>query len=143
MSRKIRLADGRVVGVVEGRVFKKRVRGSAHFLRTPLAIALDVETLGQAEDYGADSVEILDLETGRLFRASVATIRERGFRVDRRFGEQVALPLDRWEVRGPGVARQLGLPIEKVAAGTATRTEAKETNQQGRLDFHYNPKVRP
>lgn len=83
----------RAVGHVAGDTFYKRVRGSAHFLRTPRAIAFDESTLRDAERAGARYVEVTDAETGREYRAPLALIWERGFRVSRGHGEQLALIL--------------------------------------------------
>ena len=106
----IRVA-GRVVGVVDGDTFTKRVRGSIHQLRTPRAWCLDLRSLDDAEAAGAVRVEIHDVESGCVYRADIALIRRRGFRVSRGFGVQVALPLELWAVTRPGqpAARQLSL----------------------------------
>ena len=75
----------------------KKVCGSKHFLRTPPAIALDRDVLKWAERKGASTVCIFDRETEKLYHASLATIWEKGFRVNRGFGEQQALPLYLWD----------------------------------------------
>lgn len=106
-------AAGRRVGEVQRGVFVKHVRGSVHFLRKPPAIALDLQSLADAERAGAGSVCIVDSETGREYCARVNYLRARGFKVSRGFGEQVALALSEWRVPGeampepPTEARQL------------------------------------
>jgi hypothetical protein len=85
-----------VVGEVVGDTFKKRVRASSHFLRTPPAIAFGVSTLDDAERAGARYVEVTDTESGCIYRATIATIRARGFELNRGFGEQIALALNLW-----------------------------------------------
>lgn len=98
----VRSAGGRVVGrVVEG-VLVKHVKGSIHRLREPVAWACDVAVLEQAEAAGARDVVILDDETGIRYRASVAAMWEHGVRLERGFGPQVALPLERWQRTAPG-----------------------------------------
>jgi hypothetical protein len=87
-------AGRQVIGLVEGDTFRKNVRASVHQLRRPRAWAFDVDSLDQAERCGAKFAEIHDCETGRTWRASIATIRARGFRLSRGFGEQVGLLLD-------------------------------------------------
>ena len=90
----------------------KRIKYSKHTLKTPPALALSIESLDEAERNGAVRCEITDIESGRIFRATLATIRERGILIERGgFEAQLALPLERWAVTGPGepIAEQLGL----------------------------------
>ncbi len=86
--------------------FTKTVKASRHFLRVPPAIALDKKALDWAEREGASIVCVTDKESGSIYRACLATIREKGFRVSRGFGEQIALPLSRWKTES---AEQLRL----------------------------------
>lgn len=86
-------ANQKIVGDVRGETFYKNLVGSKHFLRIPRAIAFDVSSLDDAERVGAHFVEIRDVESGRVYRASIAKIRAKGFRVARGHGEQVALAL--------------------------------------------------
>lgn len=92
--------DGRIVGVVRGPTFVKKVRSSTHFLRHPRGIALDIQSLREAEQAGADSVRIEDIDTGRVFRASIHRIREKGVEINRGFGKQLCLPINQWHVEG-------------------------------------------
>ncbi|WP_376793085.1 hypothetical protein [Thermoflexus sp.] len=101
--------NGRPVGEVRDGVFRKHVRASVHMLRRPPAWALDVESLADAERLGARVVEIVDVETGFRYRASVARIREKGFELDRGHGRQIALELEEWAVEHP---KQPILPLE-------------------------------
>jgi hypothetical protein len=102
-----------IVGEVRGDTFYKRLRASAHFLNVPPAIAFDVSTLDDAERAGARFVEITDTESGRVYRSSIATIRAKGFRVARGFGEQIALAMDEWTRDGEPLATQLNF-LERV-----------------------------
>ena len=103
------LAQGKAVGAVRGGVFYKRCRASVHMLRKPPAWALDVQSLLDAEAAGAREVEILDVETNRRWRASVALLRsDKAFELNRGFGLQVALPLRLWQVED-AATRQLRL----------------------------------
>lgn len=84
----------RVIGEVrEDGFFQQHRLGSKHFLRSPRAIAFDVEVLDKAERAGAHGVEIFDDETGKSYRARIETIRKRGFKLNRGFGDQIALSL--------------------------------------------------
>ncbi len=86
----------RVVGSVYGDVFRKHVRGSAHFLRRPPAIALDVQSIADAESAGAMWAEIHDTESGKVYRARLSSIRAYGAVFNRGFGQQIYLPLSAW-----------------------------------------------
>lgn len=103
-------AAGKIVGEVRNGVFTKRVRGSVHMLRRPPGWALDVQSLDEAEAAGVQTVCIIDTETGKRYRATVAVLRsDRAFGLDRGFGRQIALPLDYWRVDDPGGPKQLTL----------------------------------
>jgi hypothetical protein len=93
-------ACGHVVGKVRGDTFYKSVDGSRHFLRIPPAICFDVLSLKEAERAGAVYVEVTDRETGKAYRVSIRFIWEHGFKVNRGFGDQIALPLGQWQIIG-------------------------------------------
>lgn len=87
----------RVVGEVVDGVFVKYVVASKHFLRTPPAISFDVTTLIQAQLLGAESIRVIDTESGIEYSATIAKVLERGIRIDRGFGLQAALMLEEWD----------------------------------------------
>jgi hypothetical protein len=91
---------GQVVGRIEGGVFSKEARGSLHRLRRPSAWCLDCYSLDAAERAGAHSVAVIDIETGRVYSATISTIRRLGFPVNRGSGRQVGLELRHWRVSG-------------------------------------------
>jgi hypothetical protein len=93
-------AGGHVVGKVKGDTFFKAVDGSRHFLRVPPAICFDEQSLKEAERAGAVHVAVTDRETGIAYRASIRLVWDSGFKVNRGFGNQIALPLDKWLVVG-------------------------------------------
>lgn len=97
----------RVVGEVRGDVFHKSIFGSKHMLRTPRAIALDTGSLDDAEKAGARWVHIYDRETGTTYKATVEHIRRKGFELNRRYGDQLALPLKGWIRNGQGYQLEL------------------------------------
>ena len=71
------------------------------YLEKPmLAIAFDISSLDNAENAGADRVDVRDKETGKHYRAKIALIRSAGFPVNRRFGAQIGLPLCYFSVDG-------------------------------------------
>lgn len=103
-------ANGKAIGAVRDGVFTKGVQASRHFLRKPPAICLDLVSLADAQKAGARRVEITDTETGRVYRADIATIRRWGKTLDRGHGQQVALALGKWQCDDPTVThRQLDL----------------------------------
>lgn len=88
-------ANGRVVGAVVGNEFKKTIHTN-WILRTPPALASDVQALHDAERLGAVYCVFTNADTGVIYRASIAKIFDMGFPVNRGFGEQIALPLMLW-----------------------------------------------
>jgi len=103
--------NGRPVATLCGGTLKKRVRGSVHQLRRPPAWAVDVAILEAARRDGARTIEITDIETGRVYRAQISAFNAHGVRLDRGHGVQVALPLAHWQVEEPGI-KQLVLALE-------------------------------
>jgi hypothetical protein len=105
-----RTPDGKPVATLspDGTTLRKRIHGAKHFLRKPPAIATDLSVLLDAQARGVTTVEVTDLETGTVYTASLARILAEGFKVDRGHGEQMALPLGRWQRRDP---RQYALPL--------------------------------
>jgi len=89
-------AGRKVVGHVRGDTFYKSIRASVHMLRKPPAIALDCQSIADAEQAGATWAEILDTESGRVYRARLETIRRYGTVFNRGFGEQIYLCLSAW-----------------------------------------------
>ncbi|OQY87265.1 MAG: hypothetical protein B6D41_11825 [Chloroflexi bacterium UTCFX4] len=106
-------ANSKIIGEVCGETFYKNVLGSKHFLRVPRAIAFDVSSLNDAENADARFVQVTDAETSRVYRASIATIRAKGFRVARGFGEQIALALEFWNRDAEPLVTQLNF-LERV-----------------------------
>jgi len=87
---------GRVVGHVRDGVFRKKVRGSKHKLRSPEGWALGVETIGQAKDAGATVVHIQDLDANQTWVAPLELFNVKGFAFDRGHGTQMALAIEYW-----------------------------------------------
>lgn len=91
---------GRVVAQVIGHTLYRRVSATLHFLRRPPAIAFDVVVIAQAESVGATCAEVYATDTGDRYTADFATIRARGFILNRGYGQQIALPLTQWTKNG-------------------------------------------
>jgi hypothetical protein len=105
---KLVYAGGRPVGSVKDGVFHKTIKPN-HYLRKPPAIAFDVQSLKDAEQAGAQWVHVRDAETGVKYKASIAHIWRVGFRFNRGYGDQIALPLEAWILQKPGGGLQLDL----------------------------------
>lgn len=72
-----------------------------HILRVPPAIALQADALSFLKRHGCKRI-VVDVEGGRSYRASFETFESYAIRINRQFGEQLALPLDRWDNPGQG-----------------------------------------
>lgn len=104
-------AQGKLVGRVEGNTFFKTIR-KKHLLKVPPAIAIDVDSLEQAERAGATRVEINIRETSEVFEATIAHIKKLGWEFDRGWGKQIGLSLDGgWIRRKPGGGIQLEMEL--------------------------------
>jgi len=90
--------SGKPVASLCGRTLQKRVRGSIHMLRRPPAWCVDAAILEQARKDGAQMVEVLDVETRKVYTAAVIDFDLHGFRFNRGFGEQIGLALTHWQV---------------------------------------------
>jgi len=84
-------------GKICGDVWRKRVRASVHLLRKPKpAWAVDVDDLDAARRCGATSIEIVDTESGDVYRCEVSRFLAYASRFNRGAGDQAALPLGFW-----------------------------------------------
>ncbi len=98
--------DGRHSGcVVDGFRLVRRVRRSVHQLRQPPAWAFERNILEQAHEAGASLVEVHDVENGITYTAPLATLWQKGIRIQRGHGEQIALPLSLWHREDPKQGR--------------------------------------
>ena len=85
-------------------------------LQRPRAWACDVAVLRQAEALGARAVEVVDTETNTTYRAPLERFWTRGIRVNRGYGEQVALLLSDWLPAGQPAVEAAQLSLLEVAA---------------------------
>lgn len=99
-TSKLVYAGGRVIGSVKGDTFYKRVSGSKHFLEKPPAIMFDIQSLKDAERYGAKFIHITDRETDDIYTAPTALIWAKPIYKNYGFGEQVGLCLIDFTVNG-------------------------------------------
>ena len=87
-------ANGRQVAEIRDGVLYKRVRFQ---LKSPPAWALDEAHLEELRKQGGESIELTD-DSGHVWRATLADFDAHGFLVDRGYGRQRALRLERWAV---------------------------------------------
>lgn len=78
------------------KTYYRRINGSKHLLKKPIAITNDVEALMKAEALGADRVRIVDSETDIEYSATIQLIHEYGVAMNRGFGDQLYLLLGYW-----------------------------------------------
>lgn len=77
-------------------ILKKDAIASRHFLRVPPAIAVDAEIFREAVEQGAEFVQVFEKESELYYTTSVEQFLKRGFKVNRGYGEQIALLLREW-----------------------------------------------
>jgi hypothetical protein len=63
--------DGKIVGMVRGEVFEKKVTGSYHFLKYPPAIACNEDALIAAQSAGALILRVIDVDTGVRYEVGI------------------------------------------------------------------------
>lgn len=95
-------STGKVGGTVRGDTLHCYAK-KGHMLRRPPAWAKDIVTLEQALACGASVIAIH--HEGTVYSVAIATMFERGFRFNRGYGEQIALPLAHWMSRPDEDAR--------------------------------------
>ena len=101
-------SNGKVVGVVMKDTLHKRVNSSKHFLRKPPAIAFDKDCIDKAKKLGATKIMVHDIDTKKRFMANYKEFEEHSIKLNRGFGEQLALPISMWNELDPN---QLALSI--------------------------------
>ena len=88
--------NGRTVGQVYNGVFVKDVSSRKHFLHNPEAIAYTIDTLHAAQRAGAEYCQVLDTDTGIIFKASIAKIWDMGKKFNYGWGDQIYLTVQNW-----------------------------------------------
>ena len=101
-------SNGKVVGTVIKDTLHKRVNSSKHFPRKPPAIAFDKDCIEKAKELGATKIMVHDIDTKKRFMANYKEFEENSIKLNRGFGEQLALPISMWSVLDPN---QLALSL--------------------------------
>ena len=105
---KLHSASGRVVASVDrAGTLSKRVSGARHMLRKPPAWCFDVVVLEQAAAVGCWRLEVTDTDTDKIYTCTLAEFRAGAFELNRGFGAQLALPLERWHTAADGLQLDL------------------------------------
>jgi len=116
--------QGKHIGDVIGNEWRKDIRNDG-MLTTPPAIANDVQALHDAIRAGAEYFVARNTQTGIIYKAKIEKFFEKGFKVNRGFGAQLALVLsDYLQSRDPAFI-QAETPATEATAPTAT-DEVKE-----------------
>lgn len=86
-------SDGRQTGSIKGDTYYRTLKDN-HYLRFPeLSIAISEDVLDQLQALEVQSLEFKNADSGTKYTCSLEHFLECGRRLNRGFGEQVALPL--------------------------------------------------
>ena len=78
------------------KTFRTFRRSSKHLFRAYNGWGINKELLEYLEKMGVEWIEVEDLETGKIYRANIATIEARGISHDYNGERQKILPLPYW-----------------------------------------------
>jgi len=85
-------------GRVTGTTWRKRVRESRHMMRRPRGWALDKADVFAAWGSGVKKIALHELENGCTYHVGLLDLLHGGRTIDLGYGEQLFLPLERWQV---------------------------------------------
>jgi hypothetical protein len=85
----------RRVALISGGVLRKTINTN-HLLRKPPAIAFDEAVIRQTEAAGATLIAVFNADNGVEYSTSLRAFLAHAFVVDRGFGRQLALTMNRW-----------------------------------------------
>ncbi len=103
------IRSGKAVGSVINNIFFKKLDSRKHFLRKPPAIAFDVSSIEKAERYGASIINVYDTHKKVIYTAKISTLNKNGMKLNRGFGNQIALPLHFWKKESEKTQQQMEL----------------------------------
>lgn len=89
--------DGKISGRLAAGTFYKVVQGSKHFLRIPLAIAIDKCIYESLRRKGCTRIEVLDKESGIIYATTLDNFSQYSVKLNRGWGDQLYLVLGRWQ----------------------------------------------
>ena len=91
----------------DGDILFKRCSKSKHFLTTPPGIAIDEDIFNEAIEEGIKYLQIFEREEKLYYSTSVKEFKKKAISFNRRYGQQLALPLNYWVV-----SKNKEIPIE-------------------------------
>ena len=101
---------GKTIGKSDGRIFRKNIQGSKHLLRTPRAIAIDACALDELPPT-IQIIEVFDTENSKNYTTTIGNFHRYKMELDRGFGRQYALTLNRWSIIDPNSSLQMAFPL--------------------------------
>jgi hypothetical protein len=108
-NRELIKVGDKVVGCLRDRTFVKRMQGSRHMLRRPLAWCISKEAFYEEVLSNSENIVIEDLESGLVYECLTQVFAKHSFEIQRgNYEPQLALTLNYWERHGDG-HRQLRL----------------------------------
>ena len=109
---------GKVVGQVIGRTFTKHVDSTKHMLKRPKAWAADIASLKEAQELGADTIELRDDNAQVTWTAPIEAFwGRRSITCERGFGKQRAVLLEAWQMSGKNIPEQLSMFGDETQTG--------------------------
>lgn len=105
----VKAYDGKVIGSSDGTTFRKRIRGSAHLLKHPPAIAIDAHAYHEHIAPTHESIEVVDTDTDTLYSISIPSFERHKEILNRGHGVQVYVRLGYWKCEHRKGVRQLAL----------------------------------
>jgi hypothetical protein len=105
------LSDGRPIGSVSGVFLNKSANAKKHMLNKPKGWASDITVIEQAEQMGAKYFIITDFETNIRYIALLQDFWNYGKEFNRRYSDQIVLPIIYWKIILPG--ENITLPVPK------------------------------
>lgn len=91
------IEDGSNIGSIVGERFIKLAYRSVHFLKSPLAIAVDREAYRSSIKPRCKEIVVLELENEDMYVVGIATFDDGCFYINRGHGVQAALRLGLWK----------------------------------------------
>ena len=89
--------DGKVVGSLVAGIFQKKVISTRHRLHFMNAYAIDTEIVLQLKDENCRAIEVLEKDTGNIYRIDFDHFLAKAKQVSFGYGEQLAVNLKEWQ----------------------------------------------
>lgn len=118
---KLIYSDGRQTGSVRDGIYRRTLKAN-HFLKYPeVSVCVSTDVLDQLQALEVQSLEFKHSETGTRYKCSLEHFLECGRRLNRGYGEQIALPLTGFVTTGrklqPVEVKQEGKQVQLAFGG--------------------------